>query len=61
MTTADAPLAAPEPAGGPPGLFANPDFARYQIARFLLTIGIQMQSVAVGYYVYDVTHSALAL
>ncbi|MGH7285809.1 MAG: MFS transporter [Polyangiaceae bacterium] len=56
MTTAEAP--ALEPAAS---IFANADFRRYQTARFLVTIGIQMQSVAVGWHVYDITRSPLAL
>ena len=57
MTTADTPLSSPEA----PSLFANPDFRFYQTARFLITIGIQMQSVAVGWHVYEITRSPLAL
>ncbi|MEO8800252.1 MAG: MFS transporter [Polyangiaceae bacterium] len=57
MTTADT---SPE-ASSPESLFANKDFRRYQTARFLLTIGIQMQSVAVGWHVYFITGSPLAL
>jgi MFS family permease len=59
VTSADESLASrgPEIAN----LFALPDFRRYQTARFLLTIGIQMQSVAIGFHVYDITKSALAL
>ena len=57
MTPDDAPLTSASSAN----LFALPDFRRYQTARFLLTIGIQMQSVAIGLHVYDLTHSALAL
>lgn len=58
MTTADSPSLAGDPATS---LFASADFRRYQTARFLLTIGIQMQSVAVGWHVYDITSSPLAL
>ena len=36
-------------------LFVYRDFRLYQCARFLLTIAIQMQSVAVGWQVYDLT------
>ncbi|WP_394822615.1 MFS transporter [Pendulispora albinea] len=36
-------------------LFAYRDFRLYQCARFFLTIAIQMQSVAVGWQVYDLT------
>ncbi len=39
----------------------TPDFRRFQAGRFLLTIGIQMQSVAVGWNVYELTHRPLDL
>jgi MFS family permease len=39
----------------------TPDFQRFQAARFLLTVGIQMQSVAVGWNVYELTHRPLDL
>ena len=38
-----------------------PDFARYQIARFFIVAALEMQSVAVGWQVYDITHRALDL
>ena len=41
--------------------FAYRDFRLYQAARFFLTIAIQMQSVAVGWHVYGLTHRALDL
>jgi MFS family permease len=59
VSFADESLVSPPP--DPANLFALPDFRRYQIARFLLTIGIQMQSVAIGLHVWDVTKSPLAL
>jgi MFS family permease len=37
------------------------DFRWFVIARFLLTFGIQMQSVIVGWQVYQITHNALSL
>lgn len=37
------------------------DYRRFLSARFLLTLGIQMQSVIVGWQVYDVTKDALSL
>ncbi len=37
------------------------DFQWFVTARFLLTFGIQMQSVIVGWQVYQLTHSALSL
>ena len=37
------------------------DFRWFVVARFLLTFGIQMQSVIVGWQVYSLTHDALSL
>jgi len=37
------------------------DFRFFIIARFFLTIGIQMQSVVVGWQIYEQTHDALSL
>src|SRR5207248_2807123 len=39
----------------PYAAFQHRDFRRYQVARFLSTIGMQMQSVAVGWQIYAVT------
>jgi MFS family permease len=36
-------------------------FVRYQVARFLVTIGVQMQSVAIAWQVYAITHRAIDL
>ena len=40
---------------------AYPDARRYLVARFLVSVGVQMQTVAVGWQVYDVTHNPLDL
>ncbi len=37
------------------------DFKWFVIARFSLTFGIQMQSVIVGWQIYQITHDALSL
>ena len=37
------------------------DYRRFVFARFLLTMGIQMQSVIVGWQIYKLTHDALSL
>ncbi|HEY9165216.1 MAG TPA: MFS transporter [Candidatus Kryptonia bacterium] len=37
------------------------DFRWFVIARFVLTFGIQMQSVIVGWQIYEMTHDALSL
>jgi MFS family permease len=41
--------------------FTYPDFVRYQVARFFIVIALEMQSVAVGWQVYDITKRALDL
>jgi MFS family permease len=41
--------------------FTNPDFVLFQIARFLIVGAVEMQAVAVGWQVYDITHRALDL
>lgn len=42
-------------------LLRNPDFRRYIAARFLGSLAVQMQTVAVGWQVYDVTRDPLDL
>ncbi len=37
------------------------DYRRFVFARFFLMLGIQMQSVIVGWQVYEITHDALSL
>jgi MFS family permease len=37
------------------------DYRRFIFARFFLTMGIQMQSVIVGWQIYQLTHDALSL
>lgn len=39
----------------------NPDFLKFAIARFGSGLGLQMIVVGVGWYVYELTNSALAL
>ena len=41
--------------------FNYPDFAVYELARFLIEIAIEMQSVAVGWQVYEITKRPLDL
>jgi MFS family permease len=41
--------------------FTYPGFTEYQLARFLIMTGLEMQSVAVGWQVYEITHRALDL
>ena len=42
-------------------LLRNADFTRYLTARFLGSIAVQMQTVAVGWQVYEVTRNPLDL
>jgi MFS family permease len=41
--------------------FAHRDFRLYQVARLLMTLGVQMQSVAVGLQVYGLTQQPIDL
>ena len=38
-----------------------PNFRRYLLALFTLTLGIQIQGTVVGWQIYDLTHDPLAL
>ena len=42
-------------------VFRNGDFRLFCAARFLTGLAYQMQAVAIGWFVYDLTRSALAL
>jgi len=44
-----------------PAVFRSRDFSLYLTARFLSALAIQMQNVAVGWLVYDLTRDPLAL
>ncbi|MGB8831575.1 MAG: MFS transporter, partial [Candidatus Sulfotelmatobacter sp.] len=41
--------------------FTHPDFVLFEIARFLIVSAVEMQAVAVGWQVYEITHRALDL
>lgn len=41
--------------------FTHPDFVRYQLARFFVVFALEMQSVAVGWQIYEITKSPLDL
>ena len=41
--------------------FTHPDFVLFQVARFLIVAAVEMQAVAVGWQVYDLTKRALDL
>src|SRR5215470_1743940 len=43
------------------GFFAYPDLALYQVARFFIVAALEMQSVAVGWQVYEITKQPLDL
>jgi len=43
------------------GWVAYPDLALYQVARFFIVLGLEMQSVAVGWQVYEITRRPLDL
>ena len=53
----------PAPAPGNSGrvAFTHPAFVLFQIARFLIVAAVEMQAVAVGWQVYDITKRALDL
>ena len=44
-----------------PAVFQSRDFSFYLTARFLSALAIQMQNVAVGWLVYDLTRDPFAL
>jgi len=41
--------------------FTYPDFSLYQLARFLIVAGLEMQSIAVGWQIYEITKRPLDL
>jgi MFS family permease len=41
--------------------FTYPDFTNFQIARLFVIVGFEMQAVAVGWHVYELTRDPLAL
>ena len=65
IQTGSTPDSVPEPrlapAHDPYAVLMNRDFLLYLIARFLASLGQQMLTVAVGWELYERTHSALAL
>ena len=50
-----------ELAGAGASAFRSRDFRRYQMARLMVILGAEAQSVGVAWQVYLITHSALAL
>ncbi len=57
----DAVTAAPPPAGRSTGVLRIRDFRLYLSVRFMSSIAMQMQSVAVGWQIYDITGDPLSL
>jgi MFS family permease len=55
------PPAPPAPETGPYAVLRNRDFLLYAVGRLIASLGAQMLMVAVGWEVYERTHSALAL
>ena len=49
------------PHRGGRAVFRHPSFVRYLGARLLTVLALQMQSVAVGWQIYEITHSPLSL
>src|SRR5437899_6645559 len=41
--------------------FRHRDYRLYQVARFLVILGLEMQSLAVAWQVYEITHRPLDL
>src|SRR6202044_4236082 len=55
-----------EPASGGRGaaaraVFSNPAFRWYELARIFIVVSTEMQSVAVGWQIYEITHRTLDL
>src|SRR6478735_7161547 len=45
----------------PRAAFAHRDFRLFQASRFLSIVGVQMESVAIGWQVYEITNDPLSL
>lgn len=54
-------MSAPTDARAGRAAFTHPAFVVFQIARFLIVSGVEMQAVAVGWQVYDITKRPLDL
>jgi MFS family permease len=53
-------MLAPNPKAGTIA-FTHPDFVLFQVARFLIVAAVEMQAVAVGWQVYEITQRTLDL
>src|SRR5215813_5019078 len=60
-TTAKEPVAAPQPTDPPRSAFAHRGFRLYWAAQLCGTVATQMQGVAVGWQVYNLTQQPLDL
>ncbi len=54
-------MPAPADARAGRAAFTHPAFVLFQIARFLIVAAVEMQAVAVGWQVYEITHRPLDL
>ncbi|QRO01606.1 MFS transporter [Archangium violaceum] len=54
-------MASPDAPSAPPSVFHYRDFRFYQLARLCAVLAVQVESVAIGWQVYELTGSALAL
>src|ERR1043166_6060681 len=61
INTAKEPFAAPQPTGAPRSAFGHQGFRLYWAAQLCATVATQMQGVAVGWQIYDLTHRPLDL
>ncbi|HKA55695.1 MAG TPA: MFS transporter [Candidatus Binatia bacterium] len=61
ISTAKEPFAAPQPAGASRSAFGHQAFRLYWAAQLCATVATQMQGVAVGWQVYNLTHRPLDL
>ncbi len=50
-----------QPIAAPEAIYRPRDFRFFIAGRFLSTVGMQVQSVAIGWQIYAITHSTLAL
>src|ERR1700740_3165174 len=54
-------MSAPSDARAGRAAFTHPAFVLFQIARFLIVAAVEMQAVAVGWQVYEITKTPLDL
>jgi MFS family permease len=54
-------MASPDAPAAPPSVFQYRDFRSYQLSRLCAVLAVQIESVAIGWQVYELTGSALAL